>query len=229
MNSILILPILLVILMLSFVSWLVFKRGIINHNLFKNRSVVKILMLTYACVLVISVIIGLLIPEKKENAFVIEHRYNDEMTMVEEAMMNGQLDDVEPVASWEFPYHANDLHIQADDDEQWITVERKSENDGVIEAKYITQTMMDGIDITERIPSIEVELEKDTLTLMGNGEVTLNFAQFQKEFVISQFTGKKSGDMDFSSSDTRILYLKIPKDLNLVYEEDIYIDYIGEE
>lgn len=158
-----------------------------------------------------------------------------------EAAHRGNIDEIRKYSvmekKWDFPYAEKGLKIVKTDNEHylWLIVERKQENDGLIEATMYRSravTSSEGaytIDFTDKIPPSGIELSDGTMTITKPEPVELNFAAFKKEFTINQFTGE--GGRGFGSATywgQNVLYLQIPKDLQLVTPENVQLIYIGD-
>src|SRR5690606_16257674 len=106
-----------------------------------------------------------------------------------------------------------------------IVLERKTVNDGLVEAKYYASVVMDKVDVTQELHSLDVKLENDTIQLIGSSGVRLyNYNIYQKEFTITQFTSESDSILDHSSTKIDYLYLKIPKDLKLINHTNMYLE-----
>ncbi|WP_144461646.1 hypothetical protein [Siminovitchia fortis] len=210
-----------------------------QQNTVKNKRVTKMLLLGYGILLAASIFVFEALPvNKKEPDFNAssDDQLDKEMNRLDEAIFDGRTDDIDSsliLNEWKWRYNGKELFLQ---DQDWfdgtVVVERKADNDGIIEGTYYASSVIGGVDLTDEYRSRQVELEDDTLHLKGKWEEKkLKFAVFEKEFVITQFTGERKGAHDFGGfREISYLYLKVPKDLKLTPQnEDLYIHYVGED
>ncbi|WP_062107140.1 hypothetical protein [Bacillus niameyensis] len=200
---------------------------------FGNKKVVKTLLILYAAILILSVFIFELLPLKEEGI----PRVRDERKTheLEQAIFDGRLEVVDPMMirdEWKKDYQGKKLTITVDSNGDYyfpIIVERKPENDGVIEGKFIVSFQYNGLDFTERINPVEVVLNGDRLHVMGAGTyVSIKAATYQKEFVLSQFSEKRGSMFENDHFHIRSLYLRIPQDVEIEGNDDLFLNYTGE-
>ncbi len=210
-----------------------------QRNVLKNKQYVKLLLIGYGLVLIAAVFIfeALPIGEKELNFNQSsDERLNQEMDRLFDALFDGRTNEVDSryvQNEWQWKYSGKELDIE---DQDWfdgsVIVERKTENDGMIEGTYYSKSVVGGIDITNEYRPLNVTLEKDTMHVKGKWEEKdLKFTIYEKEFVITQFSGERKGMTDYGGfMEIDYLYLKIPKDLKLKStNEDLYIHYVGED
>ncbi|GIN96662.1 hypothetical protein J6TS1_25320 [Siminovitchia terrae] len=210
-----------------------------QRNVLKNKHYVKLLLIGYGLVLIAAVFIFEALPiSEKEPDFnqLTDEQLDEEMNQFIETLLDGRTNEVDTryvLNEWQWKYSGKEIRIE---DQDWfdgsVIVERKPENDGMIEGTYYSKSIAGGIDITNEYRPLNVTLEKDTMHVKGKwGEKDLKFTIYEKEFVITQFTGGGKGAMDYGGfMEIDYLYLKIPKDLKLKpTNEDLYIHYVGED
>lgn len=151
-----------------------------------------------------------------------------------DAAIQGSIENVDTeyiVTTRNFDYTEKQLNIAVANDDflsASIFVERKSINDGKIEAThYQTGSGLNDMALSDLMQPLKISIDKDTLRLENPEKLKLEFSQYQQVFPINQFTGKG----DFSDSNnfydgTSILYLKIPKDLELNTTYEIALEYV---
>ncbi|MBW8350672.1 hypothetical protein K0H71_14625 [Bacillus sp. IITD106] len=218
-------PLLILLLILALLIWIVFSSRL--RNKFKNKLITKIFLFTYAILLVLSVFVYEVFPHDVKELPIANVGKLDRL---DADIYDGKIEDIDPAfirENMKFDYSGKELRIHQVDGYSEVVAERKSVNDGVVEIKYIAGTVVDGLDLTDEVTPVKMTLDHNTLNLVFlPGQKDINFTMYKKEFVINQFTGKKAFDMG-SISDSRYLYLKIPKDLKLVNTDDTYINYVG--
>lgn len=210
-----------------------------QQSFLKNKRYVKMLLMGYGILLIASVFVYEVLPTNdKEPDFSrsSEDWLDKEVGRIDDAIFNGRTEEVDPrfiMKEWKWKYSGKELGVEEQD---WfdgmVIVERKDDNDGIIDGTYYANSVVGGIDLTNEYQPREVTLEKQTLYLKGQWEEKeMKFAIFEKEFVITQFTGERKGGMNFGGfMEINYLYLKIPKDLKIIPENDeVFIHYVGEE
>ncbi|NHC40389.1 hypothetical protein G6549_10435 [Bacillus sp. MM2020_1] len=133
---------------------------------------------------------------------------------------------------WQLDYPEQKLNVVVENGEflsTQIFVERKNTNDHKIEAvAYKTRSSVNDMDITKLTNPLRLKLVGKTLSLMNPTKVKLEFSMFNNVFAVNQFTGEDSLFEHHSSfSDGQsILYMRIPKDLELIDKSNIYIQFV---
>ncbi|MFC0472549.1 hypothetical protein ACFFHM_19200 [Halalkalibacter kiskunsagensis] len=232
--SLLILFIIVAIIVVSITLFL--RKSIKIKTTFFNGNGTKWLLVGYLIVLIASFFIYQTIAiDKVANEPNLTHEEFDELyATFQEAARNGTLDSLEEsfvVEDWRIEYEEPTIHLNTRNNNHMgvsMFAERKETNDGEIEVYYYTsQSSVEGIDITEEISRINLEVEGETMMFMRPTPVDLRFAKFTKEFTITQFTGERQTfDQHFTAMAPEILYLKIPKDLEIVDYADFYIQEV---
>ncbi len=146
----------------------------------------------------------------------------------------GRIDKVDPAfidKEWNFDLQDTKLNLTVVNNEflsLLIVVERKTTNDGKLEAVlYKTRSSMNDIDITQQIHSPQIQLEGNELAINLPKRSIITFSQFQQAFTINQFTGEKTFSHQSSFFDGQtILYLQIPKDLELINKTDLTTEFV---
>lgn len=145
-----------------------------------------------------------------------------------------QMEGVYIKGKWNFTYNKNKLEIASSDSQNsgvWIFVERKDTNDNKVEAVYYTtKTIIDRIDLTDKINSPKLALEGDRLNIIKAEPYEIKLIKYQKEFTVTQFSLEKDMESQEKPSNvmgSRIIYLKIPKDIQLIFDSNkVNIQYV---
>ncbi|MBS4219804.1 hypothetical protein KHA96_15930 [Bacillus sp. FJAT-49711] len=201
--------------------------------IFKNNKFVKIFLFTYAALLVLSVFVYEMLPhEIKElpKAKVVN------LDTLDSDVFNGRIEDIDPSLireEWKFDYSDKELQIRQVEGyfDGTIIVDRKPESDGLIELKYIAASNLDGFDVTDEMSPLNAEIQNNNLNLsFKSRQRGISFTTYKKEFVINQFTGGIDQNLGSAGSfgEARYVFLKIPRDLEIVEDEDLWINYIDE-
>ncbi|WNS75856.1 hypothetical protein RRV45_02145 [Bacillus sp. DTU_2020_1000418_1_SI_GHA_SEK_038] len=94
-------------------------------------------------------------------------------------------------------------------------MERKDDDDGVIEARVYTDGMIvGGFDFSNKITPVNFRLNDDTLNINYPSHQIINISVARKEFTINQFTGQHPIN-DVIGDGVLAVYLIIPKSLQL--------------
>jgi hypothetical protein len=208
-----------------------------SRNYSYNRRVWKI-FIGYFILLLICVVIDAAIPSKGATALkkLDANKLAKETERLHDAALAGKIDQVDAkykIKTWTFSYNGKRLDTAAknngDMDGLQVVVERKNSNDHQIEAAfYRTKVGLDDLDITEMIKPIGLELAGNQLIFVPE-KSEINFTKFDNVFAINQFTGKSIFGHGYSLYEGQsILYLKLPKDLKLVTDDqaNVEIEYV---
>ncbi|WHY67551.1 hypothetical protein [Neobacillus sp. SuZ13] len=133
---------------------------------------------------------------------------------------------------WDFEYREPKLNLSVETEEFFATqifVERKNTNDHKIEAvAYRTRSSVNDMDISKVINPIRLTLAGDILTLQNSKKAKLKFSIFNQVFTVTQFTEQASLFEHHSSfyDGQSILYMRIPKDLELINKPELNIQFV---
>lgn len=229
-----ILPFLFMIALLGMVIWFVMRTAGSN-NFFKKKLVFKSLLGAYLAVLIASIVVFEVLPKNNNDLLSVNAKEANEISSrFYEMIFEGNKKDIDPALiqkEWELEYEGKKLELSSLEGnfKESVIVKRKAENDGKIEGTYYSSLIMNGTDYTDVLMPIDLSLEEDTLNIIGIPEgIDLHFAMYKNEFVINQFTGEKSW-MDPNHdgySNIQVLYLEIPKDLELIDTHGMGINYV---
>ncbi len=124
---------------------------------------------------------------------------------------------------WEFPLKDTDLRISIEDGtfgkfqgEPFILAERTNKGTVLKVEHYVTRTILNGIDVTGKMPSPDLHLEGDSLYLKSPDPVEMNFSFYTNGFTTRQFNGEKVWDGEHENLiGNDILYLRIPEGVDI--------------
>ncbi|MBM7660210.1 hypothetical protein JOC85_000977 [Bacillus mesophilus] len=141
-----------------------------------------------------------------------------------DALYKGKIEQTEGVntnETWEFFYSGDQLSINMNEDptSMLIIAERSDELKGKIEAThYTSKAFIQGLDFSDELHPPYVKLEGETLIIQEPAPLELDYYKLQKEFVITQFDSNKKDHRYImeTSIGVNVLYLKIPKDLEII-------------
>lgn len=129
-----------------------------------------------------------------------------------------------------FDYTENTLYMASSYMEYGsvIYVERKNEDDGKIDVHmYGNGLNVEGIDLSEKIIKPSIRLKDETLSIVYPEYQEINVALVKNEFTINQFTGDSKMGMGYSQ-ESPILYIKIPHNLGVKENADMFLNFVGE-
>jgi hypothetical protein len=230
----------LIIVLLAIVASVVgFRKGTANSQRKSMRSNrVRWVVGGYLAVLLACTVLVTVNPGKEMAAdgkmIPIEDQENENLNFYESAEA-GIIDTVDSKfinKKWELSYPDQKLNValvNAEFLETQIFVERKKTNDGQIEAVYYkTRTSVNGMDITKMTNPISLKLAGNTLSLRNPKKITLEFSMFNHAFTVRQFTGGDSlfERHSYTYEGGSILYMRIPKDLELIYKENLNLQFV---
>lgn len=230
-------PIVIVVIMVIAITSLLVNLTKRSSKVLFSGSRIRWLFVSYLSVLLICAGLSPLLPKgeiiyQKVDVNQLERNSNE----LYEAAIQGKIEDVDSkyiVKTRNFNYTEKQLNIEVVNEEflsASIIVERKSTNDGKIEAlHYQTGSGLNEITISDLMQPLGMNIDQNTLRLENPAKLKLEFSQFKQAFPINQFTGKSVfNDTNNFYDGTSILYLKIPKDLELTTSYEINIQYVEE-
>ncbi|HEY2420123.1 MAG TPA: hypothetical protein VGI04_01825 [Neobacillus sp.] len=231
----LLIPILFVVGMVYFGAKLMNKTVNRNGNYSYGNRVLRIFV-GYLAILLLCVVLDMVLPAKGMPDWKVVRtiELEKESEDLYYAALEGRIDKVDHkfiVKKWSFDYHNQQLNIEVPNNEALniqVMIEKKKTNDDKIEAVfYRTRSSMNDKDISGIAKPISLELNKDLLTLLPPQRGAVKFTEFTNAFPVKQFTGeKKFFDSTNFFDGQSILYLRIPKDLQLVDQSNLNIEFV---
>lgn len=190
----------------------------------------------YLAVLIICMVLSNILPAKSmaqlEN--VDGNKLDQESIELYDAAIAGNINQYDSKflrKKWDFDYQGEQLKIATDDETFFnitIVVEKKEQNDGQIEAGfYMTRSSVNGLDITKLVQPPQLKLTDKLLLLSNSPKNQIKFAQFANVFSLKQFTEESFFGQHASSREGQsILYLKVPKDLQITDTSNQNLQYV---
>lgn len=230
--NILILAIIIIALILFFST----KRNTTGGRRVRSKRSVRIFLICYAGLLVAGAAIADLLPVKKSEVIYAADSADElqrESDGIFQAMIKGhpeRVDDRFLQEQWRLAYEGQELVIQSSDQLSGtsIIVDATSTR-GAIEGYYYTGKILSGIDVTDRLPHVNIQLRGDTLNVSrSQSQVQLDYSIFSKEFVVRQFKGSNP-DRFNSRADQEVnyLYLRVPGNVKVKPGNDeTFIEYV---
>jgi len=203
---------------------------------FVNKSS-DITLTIYVAVLFVCLIAYFILskPEWEAANVTSDKQHYAQMNDVKSALHKGDVDQVKNnlINEQLFNYEGEVLYLeQVEGDNNWfsILIERKSENDGVIEVKqYNTGTTLNNINVTDKVKPFRLNVEGEVLRVMDAEPTTIHFTFYKKEFPISQFTEEKESNHEYGTNSymgADVIYLRIPNDVLVKNETNVPVDYV---
>jgi len=205
-----------------------------------GRNTAKWILGTYCAVLLTSVLLLYLVPNKGflylEEGFFDHEKYvaRERVDIVSAAQENklDQTDGISLLGERNFAYQGEELEISFKTGYSNIPVivKKKEQRDGQIEAAYYTtKTLSNNIDLSDKIKLPQMELIGNQLKLI-NPENEIKLIKFKKNFLIAQFSDSTSYQpenvMNFEWGQ-KVLYLQIPHNVQLKSKQ-LEVQYVGE-
>ncbi|MFO1446396.1 hypothetical protein KDN24_24970 [Bacillus sp. Bva_UNVM-123] len=130
-----------------------------------------------------------------------------------------------------FPYEKSALKISYEGPGYSdLYVERKKVDDGTIEAYvFANGLIVGGYDFTDQLQPLNFAVSEvdEQLTISSSMErKELKIALMKKEFPINQFYDQTKF-FDINIHDEPVVYLRIPKDVHVVENEELSLNYVG--
>lgn len=221
-------PILIVLLLVAGVGTIMIKASRrIRVSPKKTRWVIGgyILFLLAAAVLSVSVLSDKNTEFKTWSAEELEGIENKQMRVMD-AAHSGRLEKVDDVysnkKSWSFPYTDQQLditHLDGEASEVFVFVEEKDTDDDVIEAIHYTgNVFVDGMDMTDKKSSAELELKGKILSVKAPEMVSVSVTRFSSGFPFQQFSNGKSwflGERPSMGHGPDFILLRVPADVKV--------------
>jgi hypothetical protein len=152
-----------------------------------------------------------------------------------EKIIQGKADELEGYMvkdEWRLTYSDETLHIKSYNTvfvNSFITVEESQELTNEIVASYYTPlAVYDGIDYTEKVDNITIELTEDNLILSKAEPFNLRLYKFSPEFTISQFTDSTymdDYDPDYNGGIS-LIRIQVPEGVIVTNDETIDVQFI---
>ncbi|MDR7238474.1 hypothetical protein [Neobacillus drentensis] len=232
-----ILIILFIVIMISMFMFKIMKKTVNKKGKYSYGNRVRWIVAGYISLLLICGMVVTFSSAKNRADFktINIDELDKESAALDNAAVAGKIDTVDKKyieKKWSFDYQDQKLNVVLVNGEflnTQIFVERKKTNDHKIEAiSYRTRSSVNEMDISKRINPTRLELAEGTLSLRNPKKTTLEFSVFNHVFAVNQFTG---GDSLFSHHSSfydgqSILYMRIPKDLELINKSDLNIQFV---
>jgi heme/copper-type cytochrome/quinol oxidase subunit 2 len=208
----------------------------LKHN---SRKMTKWILSGYAIILLLTVIFYYTLPNINAFGEVYNldefNQANDAQQEIYQAVQKGNINQVidkYPNDQYEFTLTDRQFRLDTPNGFENIMffVERMdTTNEKATVVYFKNKLIVDGIDMTDQIGTLEVEQDGNSIKISQPDTVELNLVKFSKEFTITQFTDEKERNeqMGFSGG-FNIIYIQIPKDVEITNEDLVQIQFVGE-
>ncbi|MDM5318129.1 hypothetical protein QUF49_19190 [Fictibacillus sp. b24] len=223
----------IIVLLIPIIFFVLITFGIGTYMFNKRRGglrKIKWLLGGYTVVLLLATAISFtLLPQNVTEGKMVTRSEMDKVqeaqSKVLERAFNGKLENFKGTflekENWSFPTKENTLDVNMIDKEMYgimVFVEKKKNNDGVIEAAhYYGKSYIDGMDFTDKLESPSLEFDGKTLSIKAPKMLEVSFTKFSQGFAFSQFsgTGNAFEDRHTSVMGNDFILLSVPRDLKI--------------
>lgn len=188
----------------------------------------------YIAVLLLAVPAAFMIPEDAGFTAEVENAPS-ELPSLRKLASNGDIESTGQIyqeETWEMTADSEDIQLNMEGGNEPsmglpILVERVSNQDNLIEAAYYqTPLIVEGIDMSDRLGAAGIDLSSGTMTIRPSDPIVVDLSLFKQEFPIAQFTGERWMENVYTGGE-QLLYLKIPEDVQLDYNDRIEVHYVN--
>ena len=135
------------------------------------------------------------------------------------------VDGVKILGEWQFSLAGDSLRITGSHPDRGLSVlvERKDENDGIIEVThYFTKTILGTIDVSAQVRLVEVTLTENTLKITEPEQYEIEVIRFWQDSMAAQILGDAARrQLRFNIiGGNQLLYLRVPQGVQI--EESKY-------
>ncbi|MFB4167920.1 hypothetical protein [Virgibacillus sp. JSM 102003] len=137
--------------------------------------------------------------------------------------------------TWEYNSDGSELNLKTSSpNEMPIFVEVKDVLQQTVEvAYYQTPIIIEGINFSNRVHLPHIDFSNNNMTVTEPEPVEVNLGTYKESFIASQFNEKGWMDGAFSSSDAtrsnqHLLYIQIPEDIDINYDQNVFVEFVGE-
>lgn len=200
-----------------------------------NKKWTYVFLVTYAGILLIATITVELIDTNKFQTNQPEAGSNGTESILEHIIQN---EDIKSMDSSEFIDKRThsigntlSMNTQDFDNNSTIIVERKSENDGLIQETLIKPLLLVGdYDFSDQHKYKIPEWTTDSVTFLKPPLTEISYTAYQEAYLLSQFTQTpRQRNNSYNTSERPItVHLLVPKNLIIIADENLYINYIND-
>ncbi|MBT9140101.1 MAG: hypothetical protein DDT30_00674 [Dehalococcoidia bacterium] len=144
------------------------------------------------------------------------------------------VDGVRKLGEWQFSLDGDSLRITGSRPYLGLNVlvERKDENDGIIEAThYFTATILEMIDVSAQVRPVEVTLAGNLIiTEPEHYHYNIEVIRFRQDFMAAQILGDGVARRQFriDAIGEQLLYLRVPQDVQ-IEEAHYHLHFVNKD
>lgn len=190
------------------------------------------LLAGYFALLLVGTAVFFALPDKKyQSVDSIPTADGSWETLYEDLLEKKEVDQKHVRNRTSHPIGVNELQLAVSSPEYYISiiVERDSSLENRVESTmYASYLTVNDFDFSKEVRTPSVNLQNNTLTIIPPPMLKLELKMIKKEFVYSQFTnGSLLEDDGFGSTHSGpILYLKVPKNLDIKTVDGLYYEEV---
>ncbi|MFD1363601.1 hypothetical protein [Lentibacillus salinarum] len=230
-------PIIILLLIIGFLVLVVLKMTPKTRQRHSYSKLVQRLFGVYMVVLILTVPTAFMLPEASDLPAEVE-KVPEELPLLWELAADGDIETAGHVyrqGMWELTTEREALRLEMVSGhdphaEMPVFVERVSDRDNTIEAAYYqTPFIVEGRDMSDELNPMDVKLSSGIIRIDAPVPAVIELSMFKQEFPISQFTGKEGEQRMLENVYTggeRLLYLKIPDDVQLDYHDSLNLHFV---
>lgn len=199
-----------------------------------NKKWTYVFLVTYAVILIIAAISVELV-DSKSFTTQPKAKSNEYLNLLTSAIQNGDIESIDSsnILDKRTQIIGDILLMNAQGYEinSTIIVERKSENDGLIEETLIKPLLLlDDYDFSNQLKYKIPEWTTDSVTFLEPPLTEITYTTYQEAYLLSQFThtSRQRNNSHHTSERQIAVHLLVPKDLIITADEHLYINYINE-
>ncbi|KAA0955741.1 RTA1 domain-containing protein [Sporosarcina sp. ANT_H38] len=224
---------LLSLIFIALIIWY-FLQGRKKPNRQINKKWTYMFLAIYAAVLIIATIAAELIDTTSLNSQP-KAESNEHLNRLTTAIQNGDIGSIDSsnILSKRTQKIGKTLQMNAQgiDIHSTIIVERKNENDGLIEETLIKPLLLVGdYDFSDQLKYKIPEWTADSVTFLEPPLTEIIYTTYQEAYLLNQFTDTSwQKNNSYNTSERQVaVHLLVPKDLIITADENLYINYINE-
>ncbi|WP_186668057.1 hypothetical protein [Sporosarcina sp. BP05] len=189
-----------------------------------------VFLATYAAILIIATIAVELVDTTSLNGQP-EAESNENLNLITNAIQNGDIGSIDSSKilnkRTQTIGKTLQMNAQGNDIHSTIIVERKSENDGLIEETLIKPLLLLGdYDFSNQLNYKIPEWTTDSVTFLEPPLTEITYTTYQEAYLLSQFThtSRQRNNSHHTSERQIAVHLLVPKDLIITADERLYIN-----
>jgi len=134
---------------------------------------------------------------------------------------SGKIDEAQGLIkkdSWEFSLEGQLLDVKNMNQDTSLFIEKVNSLEGKVKVThYSTYSYLDNIDITDRFPSPDIQLNDTTLKIFPTDPVTINLVKFSNAFPFTQFSeyGEQISNGYGMMQGMNFIYIRVPADTKI--------------